>query len=209
MAEVTNKIIPREIIDKAYTYESYRAMVNQRLSGRKTTGENHSEAMLHYTNMNVHRMNRHDKRTGLKENLIQRLEAVDKKWIWLVLTEAWCGDAAQSIPIINKMARVNDNIELRLILRDQNLDVMDQFLHNGMSRSIPKLICLDAETLQVIGEWGPRTQEAQGLFNSLSKSSVLESPEVKEHLHRWYAEDKGDEIQEEFFYVIDEWMRES
>ena len=60
---------------------------------------------------------------------------------WLVLTEAWCGDAAQSLPIINKMAEVSDNITLRLILRDENLDVMDQFLQNGRSRSIPKLIC--------------------------------------------------------------------
>lgn len=209
MTEVTNKILPREIIDKAYTYESYRAMVNQRLSDRKTTGENHSEAMLHYTNMNVHRMNRHDKRTELKERLIRKLKGLDKKWIWLVLTEAWCGDAAQSIPIINKMAEVNENIELRLILRDEHLDVMDQFLHNGICRSIPKLICLDAETLQVIGEWGPRTQEAQGLFNTLSESSVIESREVKEHLHRWYAEDKGQEIQQEFLYAIDDWMRES
>jgi hypothetical protein len=209
MTEVTNKIIPREIIDKAYTYESYRAMVNQRLTDSKTTGENHSETMLHYTNMNVHRMNRHDKRTDLKEDLIQKLKSVDKKWTWLVLTEAWCGDAAQSIPIINKMAEVNENIELRLILRDEHLDVMDQFLHNGISRSIPKLICLNSDTLQVIGEWGPRTLEAQELYNTLSESSIIASREVTEHLHRWYAEDKGNEIQQEFLYAIDDWMRES
>lgn len=208
MTEVKNRVIPREIIDQSYSYESYRKMVDQRLSESKTTGENHSEAMLHHTTMNVHRMNRHDKRTDLNNKIIQKLKDVEKNWIWLVLTEAWSGDSAQSIPIINKMAEVNDNIELRLILRDEYLNVMDQFLQHGRSRSIPKLICLDAETLEVIGEWGPRTQEAQNLFNTLSNTPEMASQEVAENLHKYYADDEGSEIQHEFLHAIDEWMRE-
>lgn len=208
MTEVKNRIIPRDLISKSYTYESYREMVGRRLKESKTTGENHSEAMLHHTNMNVHRMNRHDKRTGLNDEIVQKLKSVDKKWIWLMLTEAWSGDSAQSIPIINKMAEVNDNIELRLILRDENLDVMDQFLHNGRSRSIPKMFCLDAESLEVIGEWGPRTQIAQEIFNSLSNSPEMASQEVAEHLHKWYSDDNGVTIQREFFHAIGQWMRE-
>jgi len=207
MTEVQNRTIQRELIKEAYTYDEYRDMIDSLLKEEKTTGENHSEAMLHYTNMNVHRMKRHDKRTDLNEDLVEKLKQVDKKWTWLVLTEAWCGDAAQSLPIINKMAKVSGNIELKLILRDQNLDVMDQFLYNDKSRSIPKLICLDADTLEVLGDWGPRPQETQDLYDSLRSDSEMAYQEVAEKLHKWYADDKGQAIQEEFMHVIDEWER--
>lgn len=207
MTEVKNRVIPRELITNAYTYDHYRNIVDERMSQGMTTGENHSEAMLHYTKMNVHRMKRHDKRTDLSDKMKEKIRSIDRKLIWLVLTEAWCGDAAQSVPIINKMAEESDNIELRLILRDENLDVMDEFLHNGKSRSIPKLVCLDAETLEVLGSWGPRPQEAQEMYDTLRGSSEMAYQEVAEHLHKWYADDKGEEIQQEFYYLIDEWER--
>lgn len=207
MTEVKNRVIPRELITNAYSYEEYRNMVDEQLAKGETTGENHSEAMLHYTKMNVHRMKRHDKRTGLSDKLKERIRSVDRKMIWLVLTEAWCGDAAQSIPIISKMAEESEKIDLRLILRDQNLEVMDEFLHNGKSRSIPKLVCLDAETLEVLGDWGPRPQEAQEMYDTLRGSSEMAYQEVAEHLHKWYADDKGNEVQQELYYLIDEWER--
>lgn len=205
MTEVKNREISSEIIEKGYSYDEYRDMIDQLLSEGKTTGENHSDSMLHFTKMNVHRMKRHDKRTDLNDELIEKLEGVNDEWIWLVLTEAWCGDAAQSLPIINKMAEANDNITLRLILRDENLELMDQFLHNGRSRSIPKLICINAETFDVVGDWGPRPQKAQELYDSLRNDTDLKYQEVAERLHKWYANDKGQEIQKEFIHAIDEW----
>lgn len=206
MTEVKNRTIDRQLVDQAMSYSEYREMIDNFLDKGKTTGENHSEAMLHYTKMNVHRMNRHDKRTQLRDEMIEKLQRVDRDLIWLVLTEAWCGDAAQSLPIINKMAEQNENIELKLILRDQHLDVMDQFLYNGKSRSIPELICLDAETLEVLGDWGPRPQEAQELYDDLRNNTDKPYQEVAEYLHKWYADDKGEEIQKEFMHAIDEWM---
>ncbi len=207
MTEVKNRAIPRKLITNAFTYEQYRDMVDERMSQGETTGDNHSEAMLHYTKMNLHRMKRHDKRTDLSDEMRERIRSIDRKLIWLVLTEAWCGDAAQSIPIINKMAEESENIDLRLILRDENLDVMDEFLHNGKSRSIPKLICLDAETLEVLGDWGPRPEIAQDMFDSLRNAPDMAYQEVAEHLHKWYADDKGEETQKEFIYAIDDWLR--
>jgi len=206
MTEVKNREISTDTIDEAYTYDDYRQMIDRLQSDGKTTGENHSDAMLHYTKMNVHRMKRQDKRTDLNDELTERLSKVDTDWTWLVLTEAWCGDAAQSLPIINKMADTNDNISLRLILRDEHLEVMDQFLQNGKSRSIPKLICIDSDTLEVIGDWGPRPQEAQELYDSLRSDSEMPYQEVAERLHKWYADDKGQAIQNEFIHAIDEWM---
>ncbi|NBC26891.1 MAG: thioredoxin family protein [Bacteroidetes bacterium] len=205
MTHVQNRTIDRQRIEQAMDYAEYREMIESLLKEGKTTGENHSEAMLHYTKMNVHRMKRHDKRTELTDEIIEKLQSIDREWIWLVLTEAWCGDAAQSLPIINKMAEASDSIDLKLILRDENLDVMDQFLYNGKSRSIPKLICLDARTLDVLGDWGPRPEEAQTLYDDLRSKPDMQYQEVAEHLHKWYADDKGTEIQKEFMTLLDQW----
>lgn len=207
MTEVKNREIATETIENAYTYSEYRDLIDRLLNEGKTTGDNHSDAMLHFTKMNVHRMKRHDKHTDLSDELVERIEDVESEWIWLVLSEAWCGDAAQSLPIINKMAEVSDNITLRLILRDRNLDVMDQFLQNGRSRSIPKLICIDADTHEVIGDWGPRPQVAQELYDSLRNDTDLKYQEVAERLHKWYADDKGEALKKEFIHAIDEWER--
>ncbi|MGF1669195.1 MAG: thioredoxin family protein [Balneolaceae bacterium] len=204
----TMDVITRQVIDKAYTYSDYRTLVNDLLDQDKTTGDNHSEAMIHYTKMNVHRMNRLDKRAELSESLINELKKVKKPMIWLVLTEAWCGDVAQNIPVINKMAVISENIELRLILRDENLEIMDQFLTNGKSRSIPKLICLHKDTLEILGTWGPRPEKAAELYDSLRNTSDLEYKEVAERLHKWYADNKHEDLQKEFEGLLKKWNEE-
>lgn len=205
MAEVKTSIINRGIIENAYTYQEYRDMIDERMAEGKTTGDNHSEAMLHYTKMNVHRMGRLDKRVKLIEDVKAALDGVERKLIWLVLTEAWCGDAAQSLSAIQKMADYSENVQARYILRDENLDVMDQFLTNGRSRSIPKLICLDAHSLEVLGTWGPRSEKAQKLYNELQSAEGLTYQDVAEKLHKWYAKDRTESMQAEFAEKIRKW----
>lgn len=204
MSETAEQLITPDIIEQAMSYEEYRTMIDNLLSENKTTGSNHSEGMVQYTKMNVHRMNRLDKQTSLKPELKEALESVEQKWIWLVLTEAWCGDAAQNIPVIAKMADQNDQIDLKLILRDEHLDIMDEYLTNG-GRSIPKLICLDAETLEEIGSWGPRPEEAQGKAMKWKNDSEISNKEWGEKLHKWYADNSTEDIQAEFAALINEW----
>jgi len=205
MNEVKEQVITNETLKKGFKYRNYRKLIDKLLETGKTSGENHSEAMIHYTKMNVHRMNRHDKRSELTTDLFEKLSNVDRRMIWVVITEAWCGDAAQTVPIINKMAEASDNIDLHLIFRDENLDVMDQFLYNGKSRSIPKLICLDADTMDILGDWGPRPEPAQRLYETLRTDPDMPTQKVAEILHKWYADDNGHEIQKEFFQLLDEW----
>ena len=64
--------------------------------------------------------------------------------IWLIITEGWCGDAAQCIPTIEKIAAESKNIETHYVLRDENLDLIDEYLTNN-ARSIPKLIACAAK----------------------------------------------------------------
>lgn len=204
MSTTAEQLITPDIIDKAMDYNRYHSMINNRLEEDKTTGTNHSDAMIEYTKMNVQRMNRLDKQIKLNEDLKETLKEVDDDWIWLVLTEAWCGDAAQNIPVIAKMAEQNEHIDLKLILRDQYLDIMDEYLTNG-GRSIPKLICLESKTLDEIGTWGPRPDDAQRLAMELKNDPNISTKEWGEKLHGWYAKDKAQQLQSEFEDLIEEW----
>ena len=74
---------------------------------------------------------------------------------WFVLTEGWCKDAAQIVPVLHALAKLNSNIELKVLLRDDNLDLMDQYLTNGKRRSIPRLIAVDPDVMEELSSWGP------------------------------------------------------
>lgn len=206
MNNVAEGIFTPKIIKNAYTYEEYREMIDELLDQDKTTGDNHSEAMVNYTKMNAHRMNRLDQRMQLSDSLIEQIKQVNQEWIWLVLTEAWCGDAAQNIPAIVKMAKQNDNIDIRFILRDENLDIMDEYLTNG-GRSIPKLVCLDAENLEEIGTWGPRPQIAQQKAMEWKEDESIGKKEWAENLHKWYSKNKTTDLQAEFEELIQQWKQ--
>ncbi|MEZ4885891.1 MAG: thioredoxin family protein [Chitinophagales bacterium] len=196
----TNVITPT-LIQNAMTYQAYRQLIDDLLVEGKTTGPIQSEAMTHYTEMNVVRMKRLDKRTQLNETLIEQLAAIDKPLIWLVISEAWCGDAAQIVPVLATMADQTPNIELKLILRDHHLDIMDAYLTNG-ARGIPKLIVLDATTLEEIATWGPRPQPAQELLYEYKTNPNESYAEFSKRLQLWYARDKTVHIQKELSEMI-------
>lgn len=205
MTEVKAAPITRDVLDEAYTYDQYRELIEKLMEKNRTTGENHSESMLHYTKMNTYRMKRLDKTTELLPELKERLKQIERPMMWLVLTEAWCGDAAQIIPVLQKMADQNELIKMRLILRDQNLDIMDDFLTNERSRSIPKLIVLDANTLTVLGDWGPRPFKAQDMYDDWQLNDGEDYREISESLHKWYADDKTESTQKELLPLLDRW----
>lgn len=201
----TEQLITQELINEAFTYRQYRELIKKLLERGRTTGDNQSEEIIDYTRMNVKRMSRLDDQIELNDSLKKELKEISTSWTWLVLTEGWCGDAAQNIPAINKMAEVSSNIELKLILRDENPEIMDEYLTNG-SRSIPKLICLDAETLEELGTWGPRPQSIQEKAMKWKDDPEISKEEWAEKLHKWYADNKTREQQEEFEKLIKEWQ---
>ncbi len=188
----------------AQSYDAYQQMIDQRLAEGKTTGTDHSEAMLDYTRLNVQRMHRLDKVVQLTEALREQLTAVSSPWTWLVLTEAWCGDAAQSIPVMVKMAEASPFITLKLLLRDEHSDVMDAYLTNG-SKSIPKLICL-TEDLREVGTWGPRPAPAQQLMADFKEQHPEQGYQaLAKEMQLWYARNRTEAIQQEFTELLAEW----
>lgn len=193
----------KEYVEKSMSYAEYIKLIDDLLLDGKTTGTNQSEAMFNYGKLNRQRMHRLEKTVSLNESLREKLQNNKRKMIWLIITEGWCGDAAQNIPVIEKIATESDAIETRYVLRDENLELMDAYLTNN-ARSIPKLIALDALNFEEIGTWGPRPVAAMDLFIELRNRGV-EKPLIMENLQRWYIADKNRTIQDEFEFLLSDW----
>jgi hypothetical protein len=193
-------IITTELINKALDYQSYKDLIERLLKEGKSTGPNQSQELLQYSELNVHRMNRVEKTTVLIEDLSATIDLIEQPQIWLILAEGWCGDAAQTIPIFHLIEKQFPKIKIKLLLRDENVELMDHFLTDG-SRSIPKVLMLDASSLNLLAQWGPRPSEAIALINNL-KAAKVDMMEIKEKLHAWYAKNKGVAVQSEIKDII-------
>ncbi|MEM6343128.1 MAG: thioredoxin family protein [Bacteroidota bacterium] len=193
-----------EKLKHTFSYQDFNQMVRELVAQGKTTGPVQSEAMLHYTELNLKRMTRLDKTAKLQPDLAEMLGALQRNYIWLVISEGWCGDAAQIIPILNAMAEASPKVSLRLILRDEHLDLMEQYLTNG-ARSIPVLICLDADSLEEIGFWGPRPLMPQKMVMDNKESHELSHDELVLELQKWYNKDKTLSIQQELLRCMEKW----
>ncbi len=125
---------------RSYTYDQFLDLLDDLLTEGKTTGANQSEEYLHYAKLNLQRMRRWNKTYETGSGLMALIKK-QKPQEWWVITEGWCGDSAQNLPAIVKMAAASSGkIKLRIVLRDENPEIMDQYLTNGTSRSIPILV---------------------------------------------------------------------
>ena len=194
----------KKIIEKslktAISYSGYRSLVKNLLIKGKSTGTEQSEDLTNYSMLNDRRMKRLDKTIKISEETIQEFQKVKQPQTWLVLTEGWCGDAAQNLPILNKIASDTANIDLKIVLRDENLDLMDLFLTNG-GRSIPKLIVLDKDN-NVLDFWGPRPTIATKMVADYKEKNGALDPQFKQDLQVWYNKDKGKSVQADFVNLV-------
>lgn len=194
---ILTDIITPELIDRSMSYAQYRSLIEELLADDMTTGTNHSEQMVGYTRLNVQRSHRVERTVTLTDEMHKALDRIERPMIWLVLTEAWCGDAAQNVPVFDKLASASDKISMHLILRDEHPEVMDMYLTNG-GRAIPKLVALDAETMQPLFVWGPRPAPAQRIMTEYKEHPEgRERQKVYEAIHKWYAKDRGRTLQAE------------
>lgn len=203
MIETTTHI--KDIIDESLTksmsYEAYRILVQNLVAEGKSTGDVQTEALSKYSLLNDKRMQRLDKTTKLPEEAIAEIKAYNGNVTWIVLTESWCGDAAQTMPVIHKIAQLNENITLKVVLRDENEALMNEFLTNG-GKSIPKLIAIDNTSKNVIGDWGPRPSKATKMVNDFKAEHGTLTPEFKKDLQVWYNKDKGQNTIEDLLQLV-------
>ncbi len=157
------------------------------------------EGALPNAPLNYRRMTRILRTYEVPADVRDTLISLDAPQIWMVLSEPWCGDSAQSLPIIAKFAGCAPKVTLRILPRDENLDIMDLYRTAG-TRGIPKLVAFGQEGDELF-QWGPRPAGAQEEFLR-AKREGLEKAEALERVHRWYAKDCGRSIQEEIAALV-------
>jgi hypothetical protein len=193
-------VINTTILEQAMNYSAYMTLTEQLVNEGRTSGPNQSEAYVYYTKLNLQRMNRLNKTITIPTDLSELIAQKAQHWTWLIITEPWCGDAAQCVPALEKLALCSSNIQTKYILRDENPEVMDAYLTNG-GRSIPKLICLD-EQLQEVFTWGPRPDVIQAVMNDLKANGVTEIAQIVEAIQKAYNDNKQAGIYEELAAVL-------
>lgn len=195
MLTVSQNTFYAQQLDAGMDYETYRKLIDELLADNKTTGVDHSPSMLEYTRLNIQRMNRVHKTFTLQPELQATLDGLNHPYIMLTITEGWCGDASQIIPVLQEIAEATPQLTLSMVLRDKHPELMEKHLTNG-SKSIPMVVVLDGISKDPLAVWGPRPAPAQNL--------VMEYKLIKSHdewvkdLYLWYAKDRAVSIQQEW-----------
>ena len=127
-------------------------------------------------------------RAKVPADLVDRAEAVPGHWRLLVITEDWCLDATSTVPPVAALAEAASTLDLRVLDRDDNLDLMDEHLTNGTARSIPVVLLLDGDGVERAW-WGPRPADLQAWFTG--DGQTLEKEDRYRELRKWYARDRG------------------
>ena len=183
----------QENFAKAIAYPEYRKHTEDQLN---TLGEDPNYKFNDYAKLNLERIRRLEKSVELSDILKSTIQKLSTPLILVILSEGWCGDAAQSLTVIEKIgAASHSKIDLKVFLRDSNLEIMDQYLTNG-GRSIPIVIGLEKETLKELFVWGPRPKASQLIMDQLKADNASMERKI-EVVHTWYENDKTESIQQE------------
>lgn len=189
-------------IDRGLTYPEFVDFTEVLVNENRTTGANQSEAYLNYTRMCLQRMQRWNKTAKVSSEMENLVRSIQEPQIWLIITEAWCGDGSQSIPFIAKLAELNPKIQLKIIMRDENPEIMDAYLTNG-ARSIPKLIAYSADLKCELFTWGPKPKYLIDRYKEYRHDSKgVSYQEFLEEVYLWYARNKNKDLEAELFPLI-------
>lgn len=211
---MSHPVFNEEFLEReSISYETFKERTSELLDeGKATSGDaEQMPDLLKFTKLNLQRMERIPKQVELDHTLLEKLLMLPEKLEWVVFVEGWCGDVAQNLPIIHQMAEASDKVDLKLLWRDEHPELMDQYLTNG-GRSIPKLVALRSSDLEELGTWGPRPQPVQEEIQRI-KAEYADRPKkemveaLHQRMHKWYAQDKGKTLQEEFITLVEEWGR--
>ncbi len=196
---------PQELLDamaKAVTNGAYREIFDRLVKEGSTTGPDQGEEMVNYTKLNLVRTVRNEKVVKLLPDLQEVLAALPEM-NWLVITEPWCGDSSQVLPVLVLMAGAAPMVKLAILFRDEHLALMDKYLTLG-GRSIPKLIAFDSEGKELFN-WGPRPDAAQRIVwdnKKLPEAQQMAKDELYAKVHAWYAGNRGVAVQQEFLALL-------
>ena len=185
----------------AFTFPEFLQYCETLAAEGRTSGPDQSEFLVYFTKLNLQRMKRWYRTVNLSE-AIQEAARQARPQHWYVITEAWCGDSAQNLPVIARIADASaGKIALTIVLRDAQPELMDAYLTKG-SRSIPKLVSFTGSGEELF-VWGPRPEGAEQLFQQWkAQPDGRDFEAFEKELHTWYHTNNARDLQEVFASLI-------
>ena len=197
--------ITYSVLGETIDFEEYLQLTSDILEEKMPrAGIYLNDKTFRYTRSNQERMQKVLDSIVLNQKLYNLISGLEEEWIWLVISEPWCGDASWGTPALCMIASASEKIEFRILLRDTHPEVIKAYQTAG-SDSIPKLICLRKSDLQVLGTWGPRPKELHEMVLKFMATPNFDYRESVRMLHAWFEEDMTKSIQEEIIDCVKEW----
>lgn len=145
--------VTKERFEQGLTYEAYKAQMTrnrERLDANEQTVTFAADDLAFFT------------------NLPQPLSV-------LAIAEDWCGDVINNLPVLGRLAAESGKLDVRIFLRDQNLDLIDQYLKDGQFRSIPVFVLFDA-AFKELGHWIERPAHITELQGQMRRDLFTHDP---------------------------------
>lgn len=185
----------KNAFSKGLTFEEFLKKTDEYVNNTDTNSLSEEENFYYdYTKLNLQRMKRVMKTHPVPADVTEKLKQVKDRQHWMIITENWCGDSAQSSPEFYKMSLLNENIELRVVERDTFPEVMDLYLTNG-KKSIPIVVAFDGEWNQ-LWKWGARPAALQTQIDEWLAAGTPKEEWI-EKIHLWYGKNRGEELYKE------------
>lgn len=140
-------------------------------------------------------------RAKVPEWAIEEGARLGGEWRVLVISEDWCGDASNTVPVLARLAEALPGFELRVVKRDENVELMDAHLTAG-SRSIPLALLL-RDDFTVAGQWGPRPSELQRFVLTEKRAGLRPAGDIYRDVRAWYARDRGETTIRELLSLVE------
>lgn len=191
-------------MSRSFTYSEYKTFFEELVNKEATTGSNQSERLIEYTKLNLSRSKRVDKNFKPLKETSDFFKNFNRRINLKIITEPWCGDAAQIVPALARIAELTDKIEAEIVLRDENEELMSRHLTNG-AKAIPVAVIIDTETNEVLGQWGPRPTVAQQMvldYKAKPENERSSFDEFVQEMQQWYNKDKTASIQNELIQKL-------
>tara|TARA_Y100000589_G_C27170895_1_gene636653 strand:+ start:55 stop:645 length:591 start_codon:yes stop_codon:yes gene_type:complete len=186
-------------MSRSFNYSEYKTFFEELVMQGATTGSNQSDRLIQYTKLNLSRSKRVDRNFKPLKETSDFFKDFNREIKLKIITEPWCGDAAQIVPALAGLAELSEKIETEIVLRDENEELMNQHLTNG-GKAIPVAIIIDAKNNETLGHWGPRPVVAQQMVMDYKAKPENERPKFDDfvqEMQQWYNKDKTASIQNE------------
>ena len=191
----------RVALEKGVPYEEYVQQLIQRVEAQKDArfSDARQKTLYEYSRLNAQRFRRIGQSYRVPGKMCELVRALPGRQVWLLITEDWCGDTAQTMPYVAKWLSCNKNIDLRVLLRDEHPEIMDRYLTDG-KRSIPVLVAFDEQGHELF-RWGPRPAEAAAVLKA-GLEAGLERKQAVQNMHLWYSRNRGKAVEQEFAEIF-------